>query len=159
MSEKRFELRSYGNDDEIWEMKDKQGESLLTWEDIEKKLNQLAEENSLLQDKVKLYESGKWVQVEVCNELHKKIDGLSEYMVNLGNDKQELEDMNKKLKESNTILRSSRKSCEKGRIQDRKSFESFDKMRLRRIRFLERRLSENGLSYYENEDAQGNRIV
>ena len=49
MSGKRFELRSYGND-EIWEMKDRQGESLLTWGDIEKKLNQLAEENEQLQN-------------------------------------------------------------------------------------------------------------
>ena len=52
MSEKRFELRSYGND-EIWEMKDRQGESLLTWEDIEKKLNQLAEENELLKNELR----------------------------------------------------------------------------------------------------------
>ena len=52
MSEKRFELRSYGND-EIWEMKDRQGESLLTWGDIEKKLNQLAEENELLKNELR----------------------------------------------------------------------------------------------------------
>ena len=52
MSEKRFELRSYGND-EIWEMKDMQGESLLTWGDIEKKLNQLSEENELLKNELR----------------------------------------------------------------------------------------------------------
>ena len=52
MSDKRFELRSYVND-EIWEMKDRQGESLLTWGDIEKKLNQLAEENELLKNELR----------------------------------------------------------------------------------------------------------
>ena len=51
MTEKRFELRSYGNDD-LWEMKDRQGESLLTWGDIEKKLNQLAEENEQLRKQI-----------------------------------------------------------------------------------------------------------
>lgn len=64
MSEKRFELRSYGNEEEIQEIRDKQGESLFTWEDIEKKLNQLSEENEQLKKENKRLEKNLKLQKE-----------------------------------------------------------------------------------------------
>lgn len=63
----------------------------------------------------------------------------------------ELYEENKQLKQSNKLLRINKKDCEKGRINERKSFEKFDKSRVEHIRFLQKRLKDNGLSIYKNE--------
>ena len=57
----------------------------------------------------------------------------------------------RELEWSNKILRANRKDCELGRRNERKNWESIDKMRVEHIQFLQKRLKENGLSIYMNE--------
>ena len=51
---------------------------------------------------------------------------------------------------SKRMMRDNIKDYEKSIKNLRKSYEKFDEMRLRRIRFLEKRLKKNGLSIYVN---------
>ena len=52
---------------------------------------------------------------------------------------------------SKRMMRDNIKDYEKSIKNLRKSYEKFDEMRLRRIRFLEKRLKKNGLSIYVND--------
>ena len=62
----------------------------------------------------------------------------------------ELAKENERLRLANKILRANKKSCELGRRTERKKWKNFDKMRVKYIRFLQKKLKENGLSiYYE----------
>ena len=79
-------------------------------------------------------------------ETHRKKKCLE--LVDLLND---YEEQISALKYSNKILRINKKDCEKGRTRERKQFNKFDETRVKRIRFLENRLKENGLSIYEWE--------
>ena len=49
------------------------------------------------------------------------------------------------------MMRNNIKDYEKSIRNLRKSYKKFDEMRLRRIRFLEKRLKKNGLSIYVND--------
>lgn len=51
---------------------------------------------------------------------------------------------------SKKIMRANIKDYERAIKRLRKSYEEFDEMRLKRIRFLEKRLKKNGLSIYVN---------
>ena len=56
-----------------------------------------------------------------------------------------------RLKFSKRMMRNNIKDYEKSIKRLRKSYEKFDELRLRRIRFLEKRLKKNGLSIYVND--------
>ena len=71
---------------------------------------------------------------------------------------QEYQNRNEELSEeiarqkfSNRMMRYNIQDYEKSIKRLRKSYEKFDEMRLRRIRFLEERLKKNGLSIYVND--------
>lgn len=84
----------------------------------------------------------KW-DYDNSNEYKKIVDRLNEQ-----------EEIIQQLKWSNKILRANRKDCEFGRRNERKNWEKLDKMRIEYIRFLQKRLKENGLSIYINGDVE-----
>ena len=87
----------------------------------------------------------------LLDELNDKVKSQSLTIKEYQNRNEELSEKIARLKFSNRMMRDNIKDYEKSIRRLRKSYEKFDEMRLRRIRFLEKRLKKNGLSIYVND--------
>lgn len=87
--------------------------------------------------------SSNMVSVNVLNALHEENQALKQK-----ND--ELIEEIARQKFTKKMMRENIQDYEKSIKRLRKSFEEFDKMRIKRIQFLEHRLKKNGLSIYIN---------
>ena len=100
-------------------------------------------------------ENGKIMDIErvvdLLNELNDKVKSQSLVIKEYQNRNEELSEKIARQKFSNRMMRDNIKDYEKSIKRLRKSYEKFDEMRLRRIRFLEKRLKKNGLSIYVND--------
>ena len=100
-------------------------------------------------------ENGKIMDIErvvdLLNELNDKVKSQSLVIKEYQNRNEELSEKIARQKFSNRMMRDNIKDYEKSIKCLRKSYEKFDEMRLRRIRFLEKRLKKNGLSIYVND--------
>ena len=89
--------------------------------------------------------------VDRLNELNDEIKSQSLVIQGYQNRNEALFEKIARLKFSNRMMRDNIKDYEKSIKRLRKSYEKFDELRLRRIRFLEKRLKKNGLSIYVND--------
>ena len=100
-------------------------------------------------------ENGKIMDIErvvdLLNELNDKVKSQSLVIQEYQNRNEELSEKIARLKFSKRMMRDNIKDYEKSIKRLRKSYEKFDELRLRRIRFLEKRLKKNGLSIYVND--------
>ena len=100
-------------------------------------------------------ENGKIMDIErvvdLLNELNDKVKSQSLVIKEYQNRNEELSEKIARQKFSNRMMRDNIKDYEKSIKCLRKSYEKFDELRLRRIRFLEKRLKKNGLSIYVND--------
>ena len=87
----------------------------------------------------------------LLNELNDKIKSQSLVIKEYQNRNEELSEKIARQQFSKRMMRDNIKDYEKSIRRLRKSYEKFDEMRLRRIRFLEKRLKKNGLSIYVND--------
>ena len=87
----------------------------------------------------------------LLNELTDKVKSQSLVINEYQNRNEELSEEIARQKFSKGMMRDNIKDYEKSIKRLRKSYEKFDEMRLRRIRFLEERLKKNGLSIYVND--------
>ena len=87
----------------------------------------------------------------LLNELNDEIKSQSLIIKEYQNRNEALLEKIARLKFSKRMMRNNIKDYEKSIKRLRKSYEKFDEMRLRRIRFLEKRLKKNGLSIYVND--------
>ena len=87
----------------------------------------------------------------LLNELNDKIKSQSLVIKEYQNRNEELLEKIARLKFSKRMMRNNIKDYEKSIKNLRKSYEKFDELRLRRIRFLEKRLKKHGLSIYVND--------
>ena len=87
----------------------------------------------------------------LLNELNDEIKSQSLVIQEYQNRNEELSEEIARQKFSKGMMRDNIKDYEKSIKCLRKSYEKFDELRLRRIRFLEKRLKKNGLSIYVND--------
>ena len=87
----------------------------------------------------------------LLNELNDEIKSQSLVIKEYQNRNDELLEKIARLKFSKRMMRDNIQDYEKSIKRLRKSYEKFDELRLRRIRFLEKRLKKNGLSIYVND--------
>ena len=87
----------------------------------------------------------------LLNELNDEVKSQSLVIKEYQNRNEELSEKIARQKFSNRMMRNNIKDYEKSIKRLRKSYEKFDELRLRRIRFLEKRLKKNGLSIYVND--------
>ena len=87
----------------------------------------------------------------LLNELNDEVKSQSLVIKGYQNRNEALFEKIARLKFSNRMMRDNIKDYEKSIKNLRKSYEKFDEMRLKRIRFLEKRLKKNGLSIYVND--------
>ena len=87
----------------------------------------------------------------LLNELNDKVKSQSLIIKEYQNRNEALSEKIARQKFSNKMMRDNIKDYEKSIKRLRKSYEKFDELRLRRIRFLEERLKKNGLSIYVND--------
>ena len=87
----------------------------------------------------------------LLNELNDEVKSQSLVIKEYQNRNEELSEEIARQKFSKGMMRDNIKDYEKSIKNLRKSYEKFDEMRLRRIRFLEKRLKKNGLSIYVND--------
>ena len=87
----------------------------------------------------------------LLNELNDEIKSQSLVIKEYQNRNEELLEKIARLKFSKRMMRDNIQDYEKSIKRLRKSYEKFDELRLRRIRFLEKRLKKNGLSIYVND--------
>lgn len=88
---------------------------------------------------------------KLLNELNDEVKSQSLVIKEYQNRNEELSEEIARQKFSKGMMRDNIKDYEKSIKHLRKSYEKFDEMRLRRIRFLEKRLKKNGLSIYVND--------
>ena len=100
-------------------------------------------------------ENGKIMDIErvvdLLNELNDKVKSQSLVIKEYQNRNEELSEEIARQKFSKGMMRDNIKDYEKSIKCLRKSYEKFDELRLRRIRFLEKILKKNGLSIYVND--------
>ena len=100
-------------------------------------------------------ENGNIIEVErvvdLLNKLNDEVKSQSLVIEEYQNRNEELSEEIARQKFSKRMMRDNIKDYEKSIKHLRKSYEKFDEMRLRRIRFLEERLKKNGLSIYVND--------
>ena len=100
-------------------------------------------------------ENGKIIDIErvvdLLNELNDKVKSQSLVIKEYQNRNEELSEKIARQKFSNRMMRDNIKDYEKSIKRLRKSYEKFDELRLRRIRFLEKKKKKNGLSIYVND--------
>ena len=142
MTEKRFTMCHEQNDINGWTM------SIVDWETKEP-FNYTTYEmhSSSITDTKDEME-------DLClllNELNDEIKSQSLVIKEYQNRNEALLEKIARQKFSNRMMRNNIKDYEKSIKNLRKSYEKFDEMRLRRIRFLEKRLKKNGLSIYIND--------
>ena len=87
----------------------------------------------------------------LLNELNDEIKSQSLVIKEYQNRNEELFEKIARQNFSKRMMRDNIKDYEKSIKNLRKSYEKFDEMRLKRIRFLEKRLKKNGLSIYVND--------
>lgn len=87
----------------------------------------------------------------LLNELNDEVKSQSLVIKEYQNRNEALLEKIARLKFSKRMMRDNIKDYEKSIKRLRKSYEKFDELRLRRIRFLEKRLKKNGLSIYVND--------
>ena len=87
----------------------------------------------------------------LLNELNDEVKSQSLVINEYQNRNKALLEKIARQKFSKGMMRDNIKDYEKSIRNLRKSYEKFDEMRLRRIRFLEKRLKKNGLSIYVND--------
>ena len=87
----------------------------------------------------------------LLNELNNKVKSQSLLIKEYQNRNEELLEKIARQKFSKRMMRDNIQDYEKSIKNLRKSYEKFDELRLRRIRFLEKRLKKNGLSIYVND--------
>ena len=87
----------------------------------------------------------------LLNELNDEVKSQSLVIKEYQNRNEALLEKIARLKFSKRMMRDNIKDYEKSIKRLRKSYEKFDELRLRRIRFLEERLKKNGLSIYVND--------
>ena len=87
----------------------------------------------------------------LLNELNDEVKSQSLVINEYQNRNEALLEKIARLKFSKRMMRNNIKDYEKSIKRLRKSYEKFDELRLRRIRFLEKRLKKNGLSIYVND--------
>ena len=87
----------------------------------------------------------------LLNELNDEIKSQSLVIKEYQNRNEELLEKIARLKFSKRMMRDNIQDYEKSIKRLRKSYEKFDELRLRRIRFLEKRLKKHGLSIYVND--------
>ena len=87
----------------------------------------------------------------LLNELNDEIKSQSLVINEYQNRNEALLEKIARQKFSKRMMRDNIKDYEKSIKNLRKSYEKFDEMRLKRIRFLENRLKKNGLSIYVND--------
>lgn len=87
----------------------------------------------------------------LLNELNDKVKSQSLVIKEYQNRNEALSEKIARQKFSKRMMRDNIKDYEKSIKRLRKSYEKFDEMRLKRIRFLEKRLKKNGLSIYVND--------
>ena len=87
----------------------------------------------------------------LLNELNDEVKSQSLVINEYQNRNEALLEKIARLKFSKRMMRDNIKDYEKSIKRLRKSYEKFDELRLRRIRFLEKRLKKNGLSIYVND--------
>lgn len=127
MTEKRFTSEDYFMSKTKWELKLCNNGLYYVWQN-----------NELYIQK----DNGEYILFDECDKEH------ANDLINILN---EYEERIRELKWSNKILRANRKGCERGRIFERKQWEKTDKMRVKYIKFLQKRLKKNGLSFYIND--------
>ena len=142
MTEKRFRMCYEQNDINEWTM------SIVDWETKEP-FNYTTYEvhSSSITDTKDEME-------DLClllNELNDKVKSQSLVIKEYQNRNDELSEKIARKKFSNRMMRDNIRDYEKSIKRLRKSYEKFDELRLRRIRFLEKRLKKNGLSIYVND--------
>ena len=87
----------------------------------------------------------------LLNELNDEIKSQSLVIKEYQNRNEELLEKIARQKFSKRMMRNNIQDYEKSIKRLRKSYEKFDELRLKRIRFLEKRLKKNGLSIYVND--------
>ena len=87
----------------------------------------------------------------LLNELNDEVKSQSLVINEYQNRNEALLEKIARLKFSKRMMRNNIKDYEKSIRNLRKSYKKFDEMRLKRIRFLEKRLKKNGLSIYVND--------
>ena len=142
MTEKRFTMCHEQNDINGWTM------SIVDWETKEP-FNYTTYEvhSSSITDTKDEME-------DLClllNELNDEIKSQSLVIKEYQNRNEALLEKIARQKFSKRMMRNNIKDYEKSIKNLRKSYEKFDEMRLKRIRFLEKRLKKNGLSIYIND--------
>ena len=142
MTEKRFTMCHEQNDTNGWTM------SIVDWQTKEP-FNYTTYEvhSSSINDTKDEME-------DLClllNELNDKVKSQSLVIKEYQNRNEALLEKIARQKFSNRMMRNNIKDYEKSIRRLRKSYEKFDELRLRRIRFLEKRLKKNGLSIYVND--------
>lgn len=127
-------------------------------------LNELNDKCEFLEIENEALEDGATMYAELCHKLSKENEQLKirfneerERSLKFCRNIDALTIENGQLKEeiarqkfSKKIMRANIKDYERAIKRLRKSYEEFDEMRLKRIRFLEKRLKKNGLSIYVN---------
>ena len=142
MTEKRFTMCHEQNDINEWTM------SIVDWETKEP-FNYTTYEvhSSSITDTKDEME-------DLClllNELNDEVKSQSLVIKEYQNRNEELLEKIARQKFSKRMMRDNIKDYEKSIKNLRKSYEKFDELRLKRIRFLENRLKKNGLSIYVND--------
>ncbi len=89
--------------------------------------------------------------VNILNELNDEVKSQSLVIKEYQNRNEALFEEIARQKFSKRMMRDNIQDYEKSIKNLRKSYEKFDEMRLRRIRFLEEKLKKNGLSIYVND--------
>ena len=87
----------------------------------------------------------------LLNELNDEVKSQSLTIKEYQNRNEALLEKIARQKFSKRMMRDNIKDYEKSIKRLRKSYEKFDELRLKRIRFLEKRLKKNGLSIYVND--------
>ena len=87
----------------------------------------------------------------LLNELNDEVKSQSLVIKEYQNRNEALLEEIARQKFSKRMMRDNIQDYEKSIKRLRKSYEKFDELRLRRIRFLEKRLKKNGLSIYVND--------
>ena len=87
----------------------------------------------------------------LLNELNDEVKSQSLVIKEYQNRNEALLEKIARLKFSKRMMRDNIQDYEKSIKRLRKSYEKFDELRLKRIRFLEKRLKKNGLSIYAND--------
>ena len=88
---------------------------------------------------------------KILNDLNDEIKSQSLTIKEYQNRNKALSEKIARQKFSKRMMRDNIQDYEKSIKNLRKSYEKFDELRLKRIRFLEKRLKKNGLSIYVND--------